>query len=215
MSQSNSEVLETVEVLCTLAKVQLADIAHAIDLQPGTLRRTLAGNPTVSKLKNVAWAIGCPHRWLLWPAEHIRVSGKSMVRIDPWSPAFEQKVLRKENATNLKFKAMNSSTDPHDPTDKEMLSKMYPAAAITGDVMNTEYMDITEITVDLTSRLKDWANMPFSKRKYYREKLGEGLPKGYRLTDQALRNNVWHADLVKKKLTIEQMVEQGFVAIKR
>lgn len=208
MSYENPEIEETVEALCELAGVEVADIGKALHIQPGTLRRTLRGNPTVQKLKAVAWALGTKWYWLAYEPAIIRKLGKSMIQFEAWAPAYECYRRRMEEADDLRLAWMRKSGG-EDVTDKEQLAVMYPPEAIKGEVQDTRFMDTSTSTiVPMEERIE---NMPEKTRRYKIRKMSEGLPHGYRISDTALEKGWAYVDYSRQGWTVQALIMEGLV----
>ena len=199
------EIYATVEALCETQKIEAADVARAVGMQPGTFKRSATGNPTVKFLKRIGWALGCHWMWLALETEKVADWVRSgAIRFDREAPAFRAHQVAHENRSSKKSKAKRKYNV--DVTDKEVLAKQYPPQAVKGEVLDTNYV---EFEPPLPPR---HINEDLWERR--REQLGVGLEDHLVMTDHAVEAGFSYEEYIKQQWTLEMLAEHGLVCNK-
>lgn len=203
--KKHPEIYETLQALCETVGLDVADVARAIDMQPGTFRRSVTGNPTVKLLKRIGWALGTKWMWLGLEPEKAKDWVKSgAIYFDREAKAFSARQWLEENRTSKKSRAKRKYNV--DVTDKEVLAQQYPPQAVKGEVLDTNYVEFERPMPPRHINEESWERR--------RGQLGVGLPEHLVMTDSAVEAGFSYEEYINQQWTLEMLAEHGLVCNK-
>ena len=202
MTKPDHQIYETLTELCHTQNLEPADVARAVDMQPGTFQRSIQGNPTIKLIKRVGWALGIDWMWLgLDPAKVKDWVATRAIRFDGDSPAWRAHQVASENRLTKKRKVKRSLGV--DVTDKDVLRKQYPGKAIEGEVLDTNYIEFEPPAPPRHINEESWERR--------RKDLGQGLPEHLVMTDKAIEAGFAYEEYTKRGWTLEMLADEALI----
>lgn len=203
--KKHPEIYETLTLLCEHKGLEPADVARAIDMQPGTFQRSITGNPTVKLLKRAATALGIKWMYLtLDPKEVPNWTRNNLIYYAPDSMAMHAHKLAVEFRNNKKTQAKRKYGV--DVTDKSVLATQYPPHTMAEEVLDTNYMDVKPPTPPRHVNPAAWERV--------RADLSQGLPEHLVMTDKAVEAGFSYASYKSRDWSLEALADQGLICNK-
>lgn len=194
--------------MVTLAKgnnLRPIDVARALNMQAGHLKRCLRGNPSLTKLREVAWALGCKPHFLLMPPEEIErwIKGH-ILRYEAFTVAHKAKAHAMEYTQAKDARRSRAKVGGNRTPAREELLDVYPSQALAPEIMDTNYVNYA--STPPVSGVAD--------REQRRKELSVGLPDHLVMADIAVERGYSYAQYRDNEWTLEALASQGLIVSK-
>lgn len=196
------ELLETLELICKSQDLEVADVARALGVQPGSFRRCMASNPTAKMLKRVGWALGMKWYWIGVPPEDITLYIGTAILFEVEAPAFIEKTRKAELRQDRKAGIARASRRRPAPARDELVGQ-YPAKAMKDEVVDTRYMPNEPALPPQEINPSKWEGK--------RAELGTGLPAHLVMSDKAVEAGFSFAQYTRMDWTLEALSAEGLI----
>jgi len=225
--RTDNDVLKVTQRILVDLGATMADLAIVTDRQQSALTRTLTQNPTVKTLQMVAWALGLgvdersgqtppEYHWLCIPIEKYPIYVGVAFRLNFACPLLVKRVDRLSTRLETRYATKGRGPD-FNPTDKQMLSQVYPAPSIAGaDGQPIDCRFIEAPTASLTPRgthetLERGPVVALPEPDLLA--LNDGVPAGYTLSAAARASapRTGYSRWLAAGWTADKMVEHGYL----
>jgi hypothetical protein len=199
------EVYKVFQMLCDHVGCKPMHVADALEMQPGTLKRSMTNNPSVRLMTRVAWALAIDRHWLLFPPETLEKSMRVMIQIRKDCPALLVKEARdaapRGGRASRKMKVRKEG--------KKALEGMYPPQAIKSEeVLDTRFIPYS----NPVTPPKEISPVVWERR---RKELSVGLPEHLVMTDAGVQAGFSAKDYLARSWTLEALSTEGLICDKR